>query len=192
MDLIDDLEARGLIHDVTDRDALRARLAEGPIGIYIGFDPTADSLHVGSLMQLMMLRRFQRAGHRPIALVGGATGMIGDPSGKSEERNLLSTEQLQKIGSQLEAHGVTLWAVESEHPATCAAAEELGLETNLHPATRAPQPVPELIPREEFAEVSLVFIGRIETDSVGVNGPARVASTGACSSASTPQVPSTS
>src|SRR6056297_2164424 len=93
--LIDELKWRGLIHQITDEPALAKQLAAGPQTVYIGFDPTASSLHVGSLMQLMMLRRFQRAGHRPIALVGGATGMIGDPSGKSEERNLLSPEQLQ-------------------------------------------------------------------------------------------------
>ena len=69
--------------------------AEQPRTLYAGFDPTADSLHVGHLVPLMMLRRFQQAGHRPIALVGGATGMIGDPSGKSEERNLLSVEALR-------------------------------------------------------------------------------------------------
>ena len=62
--------------------------------LYIGFDPTADSMHIGHLMQVMTLRRFQQAGHRPIALIGGATGMIGDPSGKSQERNLLTVEQL--------------------------------------------------------------------------------------------------
>ena len=68
---------------------------EKPRTVYVGFDPTADSLHVGHLMALMILRRFQQAGHRPIALVGGATGMIGDPSGKSEERNLLSPDALR-------------------------------------------------------------------------------------------------
>ncbi len=94
-DLIDELRWRGLIHQISDESALAALLASGPQTVYIGFDPTASSLHVGSLMQLMMLRRFQRAGHRPIALVGGATGMIGDPSGKSEERNLLSADQLE-------------------------------------------------------------------------------------------------
>ena len=93
--LIDELRWRGLIHQITDEPGLQKLLSEGPQTVYIGFDPTADSLHVGSLMQLMMLRRFQRAGHRPIALIGGATGMIGDPSGKSEERNLLSAQQLQ-------------------------------------------------------------------------------------------------
>ncbi len=94
--LLDDLEARGLIHDTTDRAALAARLDAGPIVLYCGFDPTADSLHVGNLIGLVTLRRFQLAGHRPIALAGGATGMIGDPSGRSEERNLLDDEQLAR------------------------------------------------------------------------------------------------
>ena len=88
-DLIADLEARGLIHDSTDRDHLRAAVADGPVGVYYGCDPTADSLHVGNLIGLVMLRRFQDAGHKAIALAGGATGMVGDPSGRSEERNLL-------------------------------------------------------------------------------------------------------
>jgi len=93
--LIEDLRWRGLIHQITDEAELQKLLASGPQSVYIGFDPTATSLHVGSMMQLMLLRRFQTFGHRPIALVGGATGMIGDPTGKSEERNLLSTEQLR-------------------------------------------------------------------------------------------------
>jgi tyrosyl-tRNA synthetase len=92
--LLDDLAARGLVHDSTDRDQLGARLDEGPITLYAGFDPTADSLHVGHLVPLLLLRRFQLAGHRPIALAGGATGMIGDPSGRSEERNLLDRDAL--------------------------------------------------------------------------------------------------
>ena len=94
-DLLAELSWRGLIHQCTDQSGLAELLGSGPQTVYIGFDPTASSLHVGSMMQLMMLRRFQKAGHRPVALVGGATGMIGDPSGKSEERNLLSPEQLQ-------------------------------------------------------------------------------------------------
>ncbi len=94
MELLDDLHARGLVHDTTDLAALRARLAEGPIGLYIGFDPTADSLHVGHLVGQLFMRRFQVAGHRPFPLAGGATGMIGDPGGRSEERNLLDTETL--------------------------------------------------------------------------------------------------
>ncbi|TVP98885.1 MAG: tyrosine--tRNA ligase [Planctomycetaceae bacterium] len=96
IDLLGELRWRGLIHQCTDETGLAKLLSEGSQTIYIGFDPTATSLHVGGLMQLMMLRRFQRAGHRPIALVGGATGMIGDPSGKSEERNLLSPEDLRR------------------------------------------------------------------------------------------------
>lgn len=93
--LLDDLRWRGLLHQITDEKGLADLLASGSQSVYIGFDPTASSLHVGGMMQLMMLRRFQRAGHRPLALVGGATGMIGDPSGKSEERNLLTAEQLK-------------------------------------------------------------------------------------------------
>lgn len=93
-DIYADLDWRGLIYQTTD-DNLQNWLLEKPRTVYAGFDPTADSLHVGSLMPLLMLRRFQRAGHRPIAVLGGATGMIGDPSGKSSERNLLNEEQLQ-------------------------------------------------------------------------------------------------
>lgn len=96
MDIIAELRWRGLIHQTTDDARLAGWLAQQPRTLYAGFDPTADSLHVGSVLPLMLLRRFQRAGHRPIALVGGATGMIGDPSGKSEERNLLSLEVLRE------------------------------------------------------------------------------------------------
>jgi tyrosyl-tRNA synthetase len=96
MSLLEDLRWRGLIHQTTDDGALPRWLEEKPRTIYVGFDPTADSLHAGSMLPLLMLRRFQRAGHKAIAVVGGATGMIGDPSGKSAERNLLSKEQLQK------------------------------------------------------------------------------------------------
>jgi tyrosyl-tRNA synthetase len=92
--LLDDLEARGLVQECTDRAGLAARMAQGPMTLYNGCDPTADSLHVGNLLGLLVLRRFQDAGHRPLALVGGATGMIGDPSGRSEERNLLDEATL--------------------------------------------------------------------------------------------------
>jgi tyrosyl-tRNA synthetase len=94
MTLLDDLQWRGLLADCTDIAALAARIKDGPITLYCGFDPTGDSLHVGHLMGQLTLRRFQQAGHHPIALAGGATGMIGDPSGKSAERNLLTREQL--------------------------------------------------------------------------------------------------
>ncbi|MFM7093062.1 MAG: tyrosine--tRNA ligase, partial [Actinomycetota bacterium] len=104
--LLTDLDARGLIHDTTDRDALSQRLQSGPIGVYVGFDPTADSLHAGNLLGQIMLRRFQLAGHRPVVLAGGATGMVGDPGGRSEERNLLDrdtlTHNVSRIKLQLE------------------------------------------------------------------------------------------
>jgi tyrosyl-tRNA synthetase len=95
MTIIDDLRWRGLLADCTDLDALSQRIAQGPITLYCGFDPTADSLHVGNLVPLFALRRFQLQGHHPIALAGGATGMVGDPSGKSAERNLLTPEQVE-------------------------------------------------------------------------------------------------
>src|SRR5215203_3676210 len=95
MDLLADLDARGLLHDSTDRAALAARLASGPIGVYVGFDPTASSLHIGHLFGQITLRRFQLAGHRPFPLAGGATGVVGDPSGRSDERNLLDRETLR-------------------------------------------------------------------------------------------------
>ena len=93
-DIFTDLQWRGLIHQTTADEFLPEWLAGESRTVYAGFDPTADSLHVGSLLPLMMLRRFQKAGHKPIAVAGGATGMIGDPSGKSAERNLLSPEIL--------------------------------------------------------------------------------------------------
>jgi tyrosyl-tRNA synthetase len=95
MDIFSDLTWRGLVSNTTDDKQLAEWLRSGSRTLYAGFDPTAESLHVGHLMALMILRRFQKAGHRPIAVVGGATGMIGDPSGKSQERNLLSVEALR-------------------------------------------------------------------------------------------------
>ncbi|MBT5901442.1 MAG: tyrosine--tRNA ligase, partial [Opitutaceae bacterium] len=80
MTILEELQWRGLYADCTDLEALTERLAQGPLALYAGFDPTADSLHVGNLVPLLALRRFQDYGHRPIALAGGATGMIGDPS----------------------------------------------------------------------------------------------------------------
>src|SRR5690242_13038820 len=91
-DVLEDLEWRGLVALTTDRDALAKDLADGPVTVYCGFDPTAESLHVGNLVPLFALRRFQLGGHRPIALAGGATGFIGDPSGRTTERSLLSAE----------------------------------------------------------------------------------------------------
>ncbi len=94
MNIFEELEWRGLVADCTDVTELNKRLATGPITLYCGFDPTADSLHVGNLVPLLALRRFQLAGHCPIAVAGGATGSIGDPSGKSQERQLLTQEIL--------------------------------------------------------------------------------------------------
>jgi len=96
MSILDELTWRGLINDCTDSEALTERLGKGPIVLYCGFDPTSDSLHVGNLVPLIALRRFQNQGHIPVALAGGATGAIGDPSGKSAERTLLTRETLQE------------------------------------------------------------------------------------------------
>src|SRR5687768_11812981 len=104
MNLIEELRWRGMIQDIVPgtEEQLTREMTTG----YVGFDPTADSLHVGSLMPVVLLVHLQKCGHKPIALVGGATGMVGDPSGKSEERNLLSEDILQHnlscIKAQLE------------------------------------------------------------------------------------------
>src|SRR5215217_321821 len=94
MDLLSELTWRGLVYDATD--GVRDALAEGQITGYIGFDPTASSLHVGSLLVILALAHMQRSGHCPIVVVGGGTGLIGDPSGKTVERQLLMIEQVQK------------------------------------------------------------------------------------------------
>lgn len=107
MDLLEDLKWRGIIYQQTDEEKLKELINKDKISLYCGADPTADSLHIGHLVPFLTLRRFQMYGHRPIVLVGGATGMIGDPSGKSEERKLLTLETVQRnvegIKKQLEA-----------------------------------------------------------------------------------------
>ena len=102
-ELLTELDARGLLQDSTDPAALEQRLDAGTTGLYCGFDPTADSLHIGNLQSIMLLRRFQLAGHAPIALVGGATGMIGDPSGRSDERQFLDGDVLDANRRSIEA-----------------------------------------------------------------------------------------
>jgi len=92
-DFIEEVTWRGMIHDIMP--GTQDHLNEAPRAAYVGIDPTADSLHIGHLVSVMMLRHFQLAGHKPVALVGGATGMIGDPSGKSQERNLLDEATLK-------------------------------------------------------------------------------------------------
>jgi tyrosyl-tRNA synthetase len=105
MNILEELQWRGLVADCTDPQELAKRVSPGPITLYCGFDPTADSLHVGNLVPLLALRRFQLLGHHPIALAGGATGSIGDPSGKTQERQLLTKEVLDaniaKVKEQL-------------------------------------------------------------------------------------------
>lgn len=105
MDVLHDLEFRGLLNQITDQEGLREQLSKGKTTLYCGFDPTADSLHAGNLLLILCLRRFQNAGHQPVALVGGGTGFIGDPSGRSSERSLneenIVVEWSDKIKNQL-------------------------------------------------------------------------------------------
>jgi tyrosyl-tRNA synthetase len=115
LDFFDDLEARGLIH--TASEGARERLRAGSVTGYIGFDPTASSLHVGSLLPILALARLQRAGHRPLALVGGGTGLIGDPSGKSKERQLLTRAQVEENVAGLRAQLARFLDFEGEYAA---------------------------------------------------------------------------
>jgi tyrosyl-tRNA synthetase len=101
MNLLHELEWRGLINQVTDHEGLEKLLSEEKISLYCGFDPTADSLHIGHLLPILTLRRFQQAGHFPIALVGGATGLIGDPSGRKSERSLNEKEIVQQWSEKI-------------------------------------------------------------------------------------------
>ena len=95
MTIYDELVARGLIAQVTDEDEIKELINNGKAVFYIGFDPTADSLHVGHFMALCLMKRLQMAGNRPIALLGGGTGMIGDPSGRSDMRKMLTREDIE-------------------------------------------------------------------------------------------------
>ena len=117
MNLLEQLEQRGMIEQVTDRAALDELLAKPGQSIYVGFDPTADSLHVGHFLPVLMLARFQRAGHRPIVLVGGATGMIGDPSGRGTERQLLTVEDVARNSSAIHNQLARFVSFEGENAA---------------------------------------------------------------------------
>jgi tyrosyl-tRNA synthetase len=109
MEFLEELRWRGLLAQVTDEVTAKAALAEPNCGVYIGFDPTADSLHVGSLLQITLLMRLGIAGHRPIALVGGGTGMIGDPSGKSAERKLQTDDEVRANAQAIEDQILSVW-----------------------------------------------------------------------------------
>ncbi|MDO7905618.1 tyrosine--tRNA ligase [Paenibacillus sp. JX-17] len=100
-ELLEDLEYRGLVYQFTDRDGLAKKLNDEPVVLYSGFDPTADSLHIGHLLPVLILRRFQLAGHIPVALVGGGTGLIGDPSGRSTERSLNTADTVAQWTNRL-------------------------------------------------------------------------------------------
>ncbi|WP_163971668.1 tyrosine--tRNA ligase [Oceanobacillus halotolerans] len=101
MDILQDLQNRGLVQQTTDDDGLRKHLSTNQVTLYCGFDPTADSLHIGHLLPIIMLKRFQKAGHKPIALIGGGTGMIGDPSGRSSERSLNEAEVVKEYSNKI-------------------------------------------------------------------------------------------
>jgi tyrosyl-tRNA synthetase len=116
-DILDELQWRGLVALSTDGSALRSALASGPIAFYCGFDPTAPSLHFGNLVQLVTMRRLQQAGHHPIAVVGGATGLVGDPSGKSAERSLNEVEVVEDWVERIRVQIQHLLAFEGENPA---------------------------------------------------------------------------
>lgn len=117
MDLLKDLEWRGIVYQQTDEEGIRDTLSKEKISLYCGVDPTADSMHIGHLLPFLTLRRFQNAGHRPIVLVGGATGLIGDPSGKSEERKLQTLEQVQLNVDGIKKQLEQIFNVEGENGA---------------------------------------------------------------------------
>ncbi|HET7580989.1 MAG TPA: tyrosine--tRNA ligase [Bacillales bacterium] len=117
MNILEDLEFRGLINQVSDQEGLKEKLDKEPVTLYCGFDPSADSLHVGSLVPILTLRRFQEAGHKVIALVGGGTGLIGDPSFKDQERQLNTEEVVQEWSDKLRNQLSGMLKFEGDNPA---------------------------------------------------------------------------
>ena len=117
MTLLEDLQWRGIIYQQTDEEGIKETLEKEKISLYCGVDPTADSMHIGHLLPYLTLRRFQKHGHRPIVLVGGATGMIGDPSGKSEERKLQTTEIIQHNVECIQKQLSQIFDFEGDHGA---------------------------------------------------------------------------
>lgn len=118
VDLLQDLAWRGIIYQQTDEEGLKDLLSKESISLYCGVDPTANSLHIGHLVAFLTLRRFQQHGHRPIVLVGGATGLIGDPSGKSEERKLLTLETVQENVEGIKKQLASIFDFDGENGAT--------------------------------------------------------------------------
>ena len=106
MTLYDELVARGLVAPVTDEEEIKDLINNGKATFYIGFDPTADSLHVGHFMALNLMRRMQRAGNRPIALIGGRTAIVGDPSGRTDMRSMNTTETIQHNRECFKKHNI--------------------------------------------------------------------------------------
>jgi tyrosyl-tRNA synthetase len=117
MDLLQDLQWRGIVYQQTDEEGIKDTLNKEKISLYCGVDPTADSMHIGHLLPFLTLRRFQEKGHRPIVLVGGATGLIGDPSGKSEERKLLTLETVQENVAGIKKQMAKIFNFEGENGA---------------------------------------------------------------------------
>ena len=115
--ILQDLEFRGLINQMTDEEGLQKLLNEESVSLYCGFDPTGDSLHIGHLLPVLMLKRFQVAGHKPIGVVGGATGMIGDPSGKKAERTLNTTETVKMYSERIRTQLLPFLSFEGENAA---------------------------------------------------------------------------
>lgn len=115
--ILQDLEFRGLINQMTDEEGLQKLLSEESVSLYCGFDPTGDSLHIGHLLPILMLKRFQVAGHKPIGVVGGATGMIGDPSGKKAERTLNTTETVKMFSERIRTQLLPFLSFEGENAA---------------------------------------------------------------------------
>ncbi len=115
--ILQDIEFRGLINQMTDEEGLQKLLNEESVSLYCGFDPTGDSLHIGHLLPVLMLKRFQVAGHKPIGVVGGATGMIGDPSGKKAERTLNTTETVQMYSERIRTQLLPFLSFEGENAA---------------------------------------------------------------------------
>ena len=122
MGIYEELQARGLIAQVTDEEVVRELVNNGKATFYIGFDPTADSLHVGHFMALCLMKRLQMAGNKPIALIGGGTAMIGDPSGRSDMRSMMTKEMIDDVFDK---------SIEFAHIVLCAVMPEIDICTSV-------------------------------------------------------------